>query len=366
MASDGRTFENGLHTLFSLSSTKTSSCTSLLSDSDLDMPGSSPTLTADMDEFFECPVCFEYIFPPFLQCSNKHLVCSDCSTKLEHCPICRSSQGQSRNLAMEKRFFECPFCSEYMLPPFLQCSTGHLVCSDCRPKLDQCPTCGASLNQSKNLALGRLASNTSFQCKHGGCQITMRLTDMKSHEEMCEHRPYSCHLAGIVTSAGTKCKWLGPIEEVVPHLLDQHKSVHTDEGEGAELSFLDIFKVRPEVGVIWTNIQSCFDHKFLLVVKRQKDCHGQVQLIVCLRLIGTQKQAGNFIHQLELSGNQRKTRLEATTQSIRDSLESIIFKCGCIVMDEDGAKLMVENDVLRITLMISPRHKDQVRSGIVS
>ena len=30
--------------------------------------------------------------------------------------------------------FECPVCFDYVLPPILQCHAGHLVCSNCRPK----------------------------------------------------------------------------------------------------------------------------------------------------------------------------------------------------------------------------------------
>jgi E3 ubiquitin-protein ligase SIAH1 len=37
--------------------------------------------------------------------------------------------------------FECPVCLEYMMPPYLQCQSGHLVCGNCRPKLQCCPTC---------------------------------------------------------------------------------------------------------------------------------------------------------------------------------------------------------------------------------
>lgn len=34
--------------------------------------------------------------------------------------------------------FECPVCMDYMLPPYLQCQAGHLVCGNCRPKVTCC------------------------------------------------------------------------------------------------------------------------------------------------------------------------------------------------------------------------------------
>lgn len=43
--------------------------------------------------------------------------------------------------------FECPVCFDYVLPPILQCQSGHLVCSSCRPKLTCCPTCRGPLGK---------------------------------------------------------------------------------------------------------------------------------------------------------------------------------------------------------------------------
>ncbi|KAG8147895.1 hypothetical protein E2320_022991 [Naja naja] len=38
--------------------------------------------------------------------------------------------------------FECPVCFDYVLPPILQCQAGHLVCNQCRQKLSCCPHAG--------------------------------------------------------------------------------------------------------------------------------------------------------------------------------------------------------------------------------
>lgn len=64
--------------------------------------GGDAAMSADLASFFECPVCFDYVLPPILQCQSGHLVCSSCRTKLTCCPTCRGSLGNIRNLAMEK------------------------------------------------------------------------------------------------------------------------------------------------------------------------------------------------------------------------------------------------------------------------
>lgn len=72
----------------------------------LGLPGQSPELTA----LFECPVCFDYVLPPILQCQAGHLVCNQCRQKLSCCPTCRGPLSPSiRNLAMEKVASTLPF-----------------------------------------------------------------------------------------------------------------------------------------------------------------------------------------------------------------------------------------------------------------
>lgn len=71
--------------------------------------------------------------------------------------------GQSAELTA---LFECPVCFDYVLPPILQCQAGHLVCNQCRQKLSCCPTCRGPLTPSiRNLAMEKVASTLPFPCK---------------------------------------------------------------------------------------------------------------------------------------------------------------------------------------------------------
>lgn len=78
----------------------------------------------------------------------------------------------------------------------------------------------------RNLAMEKVASTVLFPCKFAstGCQFTMLHTDKGDHEEACEFRPYSC------PCPGASCKWSGPLEHVMPHLLNQHRSITTLQG----------------------------------------------------------------------------------------------------------------------------------------
>lgn len=99
--------------------------------------------------------------------------------------------------------FECPVCFEIVLPPIMQCQVGHLVCASCRPKLSCCPTCRGTLGNIRNLAMEKVANNLMFPCKHKstGCRMSLGLNEKAEHEEICEFRPYSC------PCPGASCSW---------------------------------------------------------------------------------------------------------------------------------------------------------------
>lgn len=92
----------------------------------------------ELAQLFECPVCFDYVLPPIMQCNAGHLVCQHCQPKLtvrfklisiflllliQHCPTCRGQAPTIRNLAMEKVaatvFFPCKYHSSGCLGTFL-------------------------------------------------------------------------------------------------------------------------------------------------------------------------------------------------------------------------------------------------------
>lgn len=131
---------------------------------------------------------------------------------------------------------ECPVCFDYVLPPILQCQSGHLVCSSCRPKLSCCPTCRGPLGNIRNLAMEQVANTLKFTCKYSssGCHLTLMCNEKLEHEEQCPFRPYSC------PCPGASCKWQGPLEQVMPHLFSAHKSITNLTGEDIVFLATDI------------------------------------------------------------------------------------------------------------------------------
>ncbi|ULT97193.1 hypothetical protein L3Y34_005190 [Caenorhabditis briggsae] len=245
--------------------------------------------------------------------------------------------------------FECPVCLEYMLPPYMQCPSGHLVCSNCRPKLQCCPTCRGPTPSVRNLGLEKIANTVRFPCKfsNSGCPLNFHHIDKMDHEELCEYRPYSC------PCPGASCKWQGALADVMDHLKKVHKSITTLQGEDIVFLATDI---NLPGAVDWVMMQSCFDYNFMLVLEKQEkyDPAQSTQMFYAVvQLIGSKKEADNFVYRLELSANRRRMSWEATPRSIHEGVAFAIQQSDCLAFDTSAAQLFAENGNLGINVTIS-------------
>ena len=91
---------------------------------------------------------------------------------------------------------QCPVC--YSIPrdlPISSCSSGHIICQSCRPRVTSCPTCRQSLpSQSTNSVVASLIHQVNHACKFRdhGCEAKMLLGDLELHESKCPERTIKC------------------------------------------------------------------------------------------------------------------------------------------------------------------------------
>ncbi|THD22399.1 E3 ubiquitin-protein ligase [Fasciola hepatica] len=191
----------------------------------------------------------------------------------------------------------------------------------------------------------KLASSVLFPCKYSttGCPESFHYSAKSEHESFCEYRPYDCPCPG----AG--CKWMGELEQVMPHLMNHHKSITTLQGEDIVFLATDI---NLPGAVDWVMMQSCFGHSFILVLEKQERVPDQM-FFALVQLIGTRKQAEQFIYRLELNGHRRRLTWEACPRSIQDGVQSAIGASDCLVFDSNTAQLFTDNGNLGINVTIS-------------
>ncbi|KAK6746893.1 hypothetical protein RB195_000252 [Necator americanus] len=281
--------------------------------------------------------------PPVVTCSPSSLSTQSVAPQIATIGASEHTDSSAEVLSV----FECPVCLEYMLPPYLQCQAGHLVCGNCRPKLQCCPTCRGPTPSVRNLGLEKIANTVRFPCKFAssGCPLFFYHFDKVEHEEACECRPYSCPCPGAA------CKWQGALNDVMDHLKKVHKSITTLQGEDIVFLATDI---NLPGAVDWVMMQSCFGYNFMLVLEKQeKFDHGQQVFYAVVQLIGAKKEADNFMYRLELSTHRRRLCWEATPRSIHEGVAHAIQLSDCLAFDTPTAQLFAENGNLGINVTIS-------------
>ena len=113
---------------------------------------------------------------------------------------------------------ECPVCLDHITPPIKQCVKGHLVCTDCFPRLPHCPTCRSGMSEERNLGMEQVARLLKFPCRYHpmGCTESHPLAQKEEHERNCPYLQLKCPFHG-------QCSFGGSLSAVVPHLKAEHQ-----------------------------------------------------------------------------------------------------------------------------------------------
>ncbi|CAG9824087.1 unnamed protein product [Phaedon cochleariae] len=89
-----------------------------------------------------------------------------------------------------KKQLQCPICMEYMIGKIYNCEKGHVLCDTCKLQLTECPSCRASLGESRSFPLESLADEVVLACvfSKNGCEFTGKLKLLSPHEKECVHK----------------------------------------------------------------------------------------------------------------------------------------------------------------------------------
>ncbi|EOA34024.1 hypothetical protein CARUB_v10021520mg [Capsella rubella] len=91
---------------------------------------------------------------------------------------------------------DCPICFHPLASPIYQCTNGHIICSTCRTKLtrDKCPSCTLPIGNNRSRITERLVGALFFPCKNSenGCRQKLSYgKDLDDHEKECDE--YMCY-----------------------------------------------------------------------------------------------------------------------------------------------------------------------------
>ncbi|KAF2901393.1 hypothetical protein ILUMI_04791 [Ignelater luminosus] len=259
-------------------------------------------LKSDFDENQALTVCLavvkEYILESTLTLSIKILKKTQSSHQLDEKLL---------------SYFECPICTSYMKPPIYQCSAGHSICNQCRPKLRHCHICRGHLGHMRNYTFEQIGNKMEFPClyRDGGCSTILPAKDIVKHEAECPLQPYRC-LFDI-------CHWQGVYSAFIKHLQICHKHAITFSNYKADFGRLNI------------NTEYCMI------------AHGQIFRVISLfdrpsnsihwtvQLIGPDGRAKMYKYEIGLIGSRhRKYARTDICQNYTNNTEDIIGHCTTI------------------------------------
>ena len=120
-----------------------------------------------------------------------------------------------------QNILECPVCYQTPKNPekIQICSNHHIVCENCKSKIDKCPTCRTENFQGKNPLLQKILSALPKICPFvdEGCEIIEPQDDdeLENHLKICQYRPIDC--------VHNPCKSKIPFSNLIKHIEENHK-----------------------------------------------------------------------------------------------------------------------------------------------
>lgn len=157
---------------------------------------------------------------------------------------------------------ECPICLELPVKPVFQCSNGHLICKLCHSKVLICPVCRTKLDQGKPLRnltaeqfLENLNNNSSTSYRENlrprrssvagpsipctnvanGCNQQYKTNgEVIQHQKTCKYR--------LVFCPDMRCPRKVPMSNLFVHINDDHPSDDFTKLQKASVNFSLVIK----------------------------------------------------------------------------------------------------------------------------
>lgn len=123
----------------------------------------------------------------------------------------------------------CPVCYEYMRPPIMQCAAGHGICELCHELLSECPICKSALIYRRSSHLEVLTAKVMFPCKK--CNLEYSLSELTAHECQEEDTKVVCLIGQVYGD----CTWQGLVKNLTEHCRLQHPNNYWTRTENTAL-----------------------------------------------------------------------------------------------------------------------------------
>lgn len=231
---------------------------------------------------------------------------------------------------------ECPVCLEFMVPPIYQCETGHSVCSTCKSKINECPSCKRCYRDTRNFHLEKITNRIKYYCKYRDydCTFVASAQDIKQHEMECKFGPYSCPLHDH-----TACGWKGRLTDIMEHVRHSHED---------NMLELEVVTVPYEEADFNSSDEDCFVMQasgeiFRLLYKYENNLFRWA-----VELVGPAAEAENFMFILDIIDNTNQHQrlfLKRHCAPLGSNCDPFRNDVHCVKIPLDLINCMISNDL---------------------
>ncbi|XP_078150463.1 uncharacterized protein LOC144545774 [Carex rostrata] len=105
--------------------------------------------------------------------------------------------GQGRKIVViDTDLLDCSICTYSFCPPLHQCTNGHVACPSCWSKVQhKCPMCTLPV-LFRNIALEKVLESVHVPCIYNNCPKYVSYSQMQVHRDTCEFNPFLCPIPG--------------------------------------------------------------------------------------------------------------------------------------------------------------------------
>jgi len=221
-----------------------------------------------------------------------------------------------------RKELECPICCEFMKPPISMCENGHSICSNCKPKLKNCPSCRRPFLPTRNLALESLS--TMF--------VNMNTSPKSSGSTA---KKYNCPFSTI---SNEDCAWAGSLHDMKGHIKNSHSDRNdTHKSNGRFYVVLtDLSTDRHYRKVVWSG-----DELFYVVWEIKGG-----DFYCAVLYVGPKKKSAKFTYKFSLTtdNGMKNISMIFRTQSVVTSMEKVFTPGDCVLLHFDTVLKFLNSD----------------------
>lgn len=212
-----------------------------------------------------------------------------------------------------RKELECPICYEYMMPPIWMCENGHSICSDCKPKLKNCPSCRRPFLTTRNLPLESLSE-----------MFVSKSTIPKSSGSTA--KKYECPFSTI---SKEDCPWAGSLHDMKGHIKNSHSDrndTHKSNGR-FNVVLTDLSPERHYRKAVWSG-----DDLFYAVWEIRGG-----NFYCAVLYVGPKKRSSKFTYKFSLTtdNGMKNISMLLRTQSVVTSMERFFTAGDCVLLHYD-------------------------------